>query len=193
MTGFIWRQYLGSLDLDLLGENQVLLYFGVLAIQTLLLPRYQYSCTRLTDLWGVKLTIYGHTIVAPRTYTSQMEAKVWVCREALKRLSIEHQHWAVPSEPAAHWFDDTWNWVALLRGKYHWSMYRRAFLLLILQQTTAFRTASHSPFIPNAFMGAMAIASRSRRRGRHTLGRFGIMQIKVTPKTRPLTKFCMRC
>ncbi|KAL4897427.1 hypothetical protein BDV59DRAFT_197720 [Aspergillus ambiguus] len=108
---------LGSIDLNTLHENLVLLYFGVLAIQNFLLPRFQYSLVGRRDLWGVKLTVYGHTILARPAHTSQMEAKVEVCRAALQRLSAENLRWIVPREPTVDGTEeDTFDWVSLLHN-----------------------------------------------------------------------------
>ena len=77
---------LASLDLRELDVNETLFYFGVLAIQSLLLPRFQYSQDPSDRKWGCTLTMYGHTIVKPHLFDSQGVAKAEACREALKTL-----------------------------------------------------------------------------------------------------------
>ncbi|KAE8144234.1 hypothetical protein BDV25DRAFT_134845 [Aspergillus avenaceus] len=99
---------LSSLDPGALGSDDASFYFGVLALQKNLLPKFCYRCTRL---WGVRLTLYGHTIVRSHVYKSQKEARTDVCREALKRLSVDYSDWIIPDIPvdsSTSTFDRDW-------------------------------------------------------------------------------------
>lgn len=113
---------LSTLDINELNPTQAVFYFGVLAVQALLLPRFQ--LTRSHDShdnrkWGGMLTMYGHTIVEPHVFGSESEAKTALCRKALERLVSQFPGWNVPDEPKD--FPPkkyiTWNWVETLDGE----------------------------------------------------------------------------
>ena len=109
------------LDIKDLSPSQAVFYFGVLAVQALLLPRVQFSQGpgHGDRKWGGTLTMYGHTIVEPNVFDVQSEAKATLCRAALKRLMSQFPEWSVPDEP-----EDFparrctgWNWVEVLQGE----------------------------------------------------------------------------
>ncbi|PYH88824.1 hypothetical protein BO71DRAFT_338024 [Aspergillus ellipticus CBS 707.79] len=104
---------LGSINPSNLNEDEVLFCYGVLATQALLLPRFYFSNSK-GSRWGLKLTMYGHTIIRSNVYPSQKAAKVDVCRAAMKKLQADYPEWILPEE------DDClvtsgWNWTGLLR------------------------------------------------------------------------------
>lgn len=113
---------LSTLDINELSPTQAVFYFGVLAVQTLLLPRFQ--LTRSHDghdnrKWGGMLTMYGHTIVEHHVFGSESETKTALCREALERLVSHFPGWNVPDEPEDFPSKKyiTWNWVETLDGE----------------------------------------------------------------------------
>ncbi|OJJ34351.1 hypothetical protein ASPWEDRAFT_184854 [Aspergillus wentii DTO 134E9] len=108
---------LGALDTTTLEPNQTLWYFGVLAIQALLLPRFHYAtrkAKRNNNKCGVKLTMYGQTIVRDHVFNSQMEAKAVACSVALKSLKSQFPEWRVPGVPTEDVITAGWNWIELL-------------------------------------------------------------------------------
>ncbi|RMJ22340.1 hypothetical protein PHISP_06787 [Aspergillus sp. HF37] len=105
-----------DLPIQDLGDGKVLFYFGVLATHVILLPRIQFSeVPRRYARWGVKLTMYGHTIDASPQYDSQEAARVDACRTALEVLKAEYPEWTVPSDPLESRIPRDWDWVQLLR------------------------------------------------------------------------------
>jgi hypothetical protein len=106
---------LESLNSALLTDRQALFYLGVLAVQTLLLPRFRFS-GGIGGAWGVELTLYGHTISKPESFGTQIGAKVQVCREALELLKGRYPNWIVPDEPNDCITPSHWPWEKLLDG-----------------------------------------------------------------------------
>ncbi|KAN0075095.1 hypothetical protein V8E54_007706 [Elaphomyces granulatus] len=104
---------LESLNSALLTDRQALFYLGVLAVQTLLLPRFRFS-GGIGGAWGVELTLYGHTISKPESFGTQIGAKVQVCREALELLKGRYPNWIVPDEPNDCITPSHWPWEKLL-------------------------------------------------------------------------------
>ncbi|RAH71202.1 uncharacterized protein BO66DRAFT_437624 [Aspergillus aculeatinus CBS 121060] len=86
-----------DVDLDYLEDDVVLFCFGVLTTQALLLPRFQFNFSK-TRRWGVKLTMYGHTIIKSTVYDTQKEAKSDACRAALKKLQLDFPDWILPDD-----------------------------------------------------------------------------------------------
>ncbi|KAL5339292.1 hypothetical protein BJX70DRAFT_161702 [Aspergillus crustosus] len=105
---------LGSLDLESISESRALFYFGVLATQALLLPRFYLTKSPKSKKWSVKLTMYGTTFIRCHIYTSCRAAKVSVCREALKKFKAEYPDWAVPERPKDLAAPPEMDWVAIL-------------------------------------------------------------------------------
>ncbi|KAE8349040.1 hypothetical protein BDV28DRAFT_152261 [Aspergillus coremiiformis] len=92
-------QRFATLNFETLTMDQAIFYFGVIALEKALLPRFHLSSSRHTGHWGVKLTLYGHTLVRSHVYKSPKEAKADVCRDALRSLSVDHPEWAIPLQP----------------------------------------------------------------------------------------------
>ncbi|RAK77143.1 uncharacterized protein BO72DRAFT_527908 [Aspergillus fijiensis CBS 313.89] len=86
-----------DVDLDYLEDVVVLFCFGVLTTQALLLPRFQFNFSK-SRRWGVKLTMYGHTIIKSTVYDTQKEAKSDVCRAALNKLQLDFPDWILPDD-----------------------------------------------------------------------------------------------
>ncbi|KAL3432470.1 hypothetical protein BDV09DRAFT_197661 [Aspergillus tetrazonus] len=106
---------LHSLDVDSVSESDILYYFGILAIKALLLPRFQFTKGRKNRYWGVKMTIYGMTFIQSHVYESRKNAKVSVCKEALKKLKVEFPNWVVPEGPRDSLVSSGWDWVETLQ------------------------------------------------------------------------------
>ena len=96
----------------------------MLAVQTLILPRFQLirsvnNSTNGNAKWGITLTIYGHTFHKEQTFDSAMEAKVIVCQDALEVLKRQIPQLCVPSEPSdcPTAMSTDWNWAEILHGE----------------------------------------------------------------------------
>jgi hypothetical protein len=108
---------IGTLDPNALTPSQVLFYFGVLTVQEKhLRPEFEFSREENTGRWGVKLTLYGSTLLKPRLYASRIYAKLDVCREALWFLRLQYAQWIVPDEPTECLTMPEWKWAQLLEG-----------------------------------------------------------------------------
>ncbi|RAL04354.1 uncharacterized protein BO80DRAFT_432050 [Aspergillus ibericus CBS 121593] len=105
---------LASTKLCKLSQDEVLFFYGALATQALLLPRFQFYNTK-DSRWGVKLTMYGFTITKSNIYPSQRAAKADVCLAALKKLQAEYPEWILPDEEQDGPVTSGWDWIELLR------------------------------------------------------------------------------
>ncbi|KAJ9358204.1 hypothetical protein DTO280E4_5313 [Paecilomyces variotii] len=103
---------LGSLDMNTLPSNLIMFYFGVLTTQASLAPRFDFT-REDSGKWGVKLTLYGHTLVKEECGT-QAAAKLAVCRDAMETLRMQYPSWAVPDEPHETETESLWGWTRLL-------------------------------------------------------------------------------
>ncbi|KAL3465135.1 hypothetical protein BJX64DRAFT_285676 [Aspergillus heterothallicus] len=106
--------FLGTLNLGAVSDSRILYYFGVLATQAQLLPKFHLTRGRKQDRWGVKLTMYGMTFVRSHVYASCKGAKVDVCREALRKLKTQYPEWHVPEPPKESLPSVDRDWVYLL-------------------------------------------------------------------------------
>lgn len=95
-------------------------YYGVLAAQALLLPRFEFTQSQVNQKWGGTLTMYGHTLVEPAIFKTQNDAKVELCQAALKKLVAQFSEWFVPEEPEdiPAQKDNVWDWVKTLHGEH---------------------------------------------------------------------------
>ncbi|KAL4801914.1 hypothetical protein BDV18DRAFT_164425 [Aspergillus unguis] len=110
---------LNSVNIDSISESKVLYYFGVLAARALLLPRFHYTKGRKSKSWNVKMTMYGMTLLRSHIYETQWDAKVAICREALKRMMSEYPDWVVPERPKDAISPPGWDWVGILHDGDH--------------------------------------------------------------------------
>ncbi|KAE8377436.1 hypothetical protein BDV26DRAFT_293161 [Aspergillus bertholletiae] len=108
---------LASLGFEGLTDDQAAYYFGVLAIEKLLLPQLYLSYKRRKNSWGVKLTLYGQTIVRPHAYKTLEEAKAGTYRHTLRPLAADHPEWTAPVHPTEQSVTPCQDWVEILRGK----------------------------------------------------------------------------
>ncbi|KAH1363471.1 hypothetical protein KXV95_006325 [Aspergillus fumigatus] len=77
---------LGSLNNPTLSSYKVLYYFGVLAIQALLLPKFQCDSSQKRGFWKGKLTLYGLTFESDYSFHTPLQAKSAMARKALEKL-----------------------------------------------------------------------------------------------------------
>lgn len=109
-----------ELDLKELSPNQIVFYYGVLAAQALLLPRFEFTQGQVNQKWGGTLTMYGHTLVEPALFKTQNDAKVELCQAALKKLVAQFPEWSVPEEPGdiPAQKGRGWDWIETLHGEH---------------------------------------------------------------------------
>ncbi|RHZ53367.1 uncharacterized protein CDV56_102988 [Aspergillus thermomutatus] len=106
---------LASLDISAISSDKVLYYFGVLAVQALLLPRFQCSSSRKRGLWKGKLTLYGQTFESDYSFHTTLKAKSAMARKALEKLKSPYSAWKVPPEPMDCPLATGWNWIEILK------------------------------------------------------------------------------
>ncbi|EAW20964.1 uncharacterized protein NFIA_114970 [Aspergillus fischeri NRRL 181] len=106
---------LGSLDISTLSSDKVLYYFGVLAIQALLLPKFQCDSSRRRGFWKGKLTLYGLTFESDYSFHTPLQAKSAMARKALEKLLSPYSSWTVPPEPMDCPLTTGWSWTDILK------------------------------------------------------------------------------
>ncbi|KAJ5734151.1 hypothetical protein N7493_002937 [Penicillium malachiteum] len=106
---------LGALDLDSLSANQILFTFGVICIMARLTPRFQFKYGGLGgNKVGVRLTVYGHTVVIQPESECAHLSRVSACKKALFKLRKFHPQWLIPPLPSDRPTGPEWNWARLL-------------------------------------------------------------------------------
>ncbi|GIC93297.1 uncharacterized protein Aud_009779 [Aspergillus udagawae] len=106
---------LGSLDISTIRNDKVLYYFGVLAIQALLLPKFQCDSSKKRGFWKGKLTLYGLTFESDYTFHTPLQAKSAMARKALEKLQSPYSSWKVPPEPMDCPLATGWGWTDILK------------------------------------------------------------------------------
>ncbi|KAJ5698214.1 hypothetical protein N7462_000219 [Penicillium macrosclerotiorum] len=106
---------LGSVHLEDLMPSRVLFYFGVLSVMARLSPRFVFKYGGKDGRkFGVRLLVYGHTIlVAPNAKTVYL-ARVNACRKAMHKMRKYNPQWLVPPLPMDGPTRPAWNWTRLL-------------------------------------------------------------------------------
>lgn len=66
---------------------------------------------------GVRLTMYGHTVVIQPLAGTVNSARVAACLRALEKLRKFNPLWLLPPMPTDGPTTPEWNWVKLLQGK----------------------------------------------------------------------------
>lgn len=119
MQGLLSGQF-SEIDLKEISPSRVIFFFGVLATQALLLPRFEFTQGHVNQKWGGVLTMYGHTFVEPAIFKSQCDAKLELCQAALKKLVAQFPGWSVPGEPGdvSSQESNGWDWVKTLHGEH---------------------------------------------------------------------------
>lgn len=110
---------LGSLDISTVSSDKVLYYFGVLAIQALLLPKFQCDSSKKRGFWKGKLTLYGLTFESDYSFHTPLQAKSAMARKALEKLQSPYSSWTVPPEPMDCPLTTGWSWTDILKGILH--------------------------------------------------------------------------
>lgn len=113
---------LGSIVVNSLMDNQVLFVFNMFDLMANLRPRYEYKYGGTNGKKiGVRLTLWGHTVLIAPMFESIHEARVSACREALEQLRGFNMLWQIPPQPMDGPTSPSWNWVEVLEGNRFWS------------------------------------------------------------------------
>lgn len=103
---------------DSLSGGQVMFSFGVLCVMAQLSPHFEFKYgSKNGKNIGVKLTIYGHTVLIDPTSPDSYAARIEACRRALKKLKKYNPDWLFPPTPMDGPTSPAWNWIQLVRGK----------------------------------------------------------------------------
>ncbi|KAF7122798.1 hypothetical protein CNMCM5793_000908 [Aspergillus hiratsukae] len=105
---------LASINISTLSSDKALYYFGVLATQALLLPKFQCSLSK-RGLWKCRLTLYGHTFERDYIFRASLEAKTAMARKALEKLQSIYSAWTVPPQPMNCPLATDWSWTEILK------------------------------------------------------------------------------
>lgn len=98
--------------------SQVLFSFGVLCIMARLGPQCQFKYgDDGGNTIGVRLTMYGHTVMTKPMVENIYAVRLAACRKALEKLRKYNPGWLLPPLPVDGPTSSGWNWVQLLQGK----------------------------------------------------------------------------
>lgn len=70
------------------------------------------------EKFGVKLTMWGYTVVSGNIFESAPPAKVAACRKALKLIQEDHPEWVLPPLPSDGPTSPAWDWNWMLEGMF---------------------------------------------------------------------------
>ncbi|KAJ5312946.1 hypothetical protein PENANT_c018G03111 [Penicillium antarcticum] len=108
-------QVLGSVVVSNLGDSQVLFIFNMFGLIANLQPRFEYKYGGSNGKRiGVKLILWGHTVLIEPVTQSLHDARVNACREALEQLRVFNMLWQIPPQPMDGPTSPSWNWVEVL-------------------------------------------------------------------------------
>lgn len=97
--------------------------FEVLCVMAQLSPHFDFKYGGQSGKnIGVKLTMYGHTVVIEPTSPDAYAARIAVCRKALEKLKKHNPDWRLPPMPADGPTSSAWNWVQLVRGMFRFDI-----------------------------------------------------------------------
>ena len=108
---------LGGLDLNTFKMDEILFNFGVICIMGNLNPEFQYQWSDDKTKIGMRLTVYGHTIVIDANWPSAHICRVLGCQRALMKMRKYNPQWLTAPLPTDVPTRPEWNWVKILQGK----------------------------------------------------------------------------
>ncbi|QSS56466.1 hypothetical protein I7I53_04685 [Histoplasma capsulatum var. duboisii H88] len=103
-----------NLDVDSVGLNEAVFYFGVLAVVANLRPSFSYARTAGGN-WRAFLTYWGATVSRDGAYEDKFLAKAETCRSALEGLKEKYSGWTLPELPGPQVLLGGWIWTTLLQ------------------------------------------------------------------------------
>lgn len=110
---------LKSVDVGKLSDSDVLFFFGTFCFKARLSPQYLFKHGGTNGQFiGVRLMLYGHTVLVPANSETVHAARVKASRQALLELQKHNPQWQVPPLPFSGSFDLKWRWSEMLLGKF---------------------------------------------------------------------------
>lgn len=67
---------------------------------------------------GIKIIMWGHTVLGPNSFESVAMAKVAACRVALALIQEDNPAWLVPPQPSDGPTIPAWDWNWMLAGMF---------------------------------------------------------------------------
>lgn len=109
---------LKSVDISKLSDADVLFFFGTFCFKAHLSPQYlfKYGGPNGQSI-GVRIMMYGHTVLVPADSPNVHVARVKASRQALLELQKHNPQWQIPPLPFSGSNDPKWNWSTFLSGK----------------------------------------------------------------------------
>lgn len=107
------------MDVGKLSDSEVLFIFGTFCFKAHLSPQFLFKHGGTNGQFiGVRLMLYGHTVLIPANSETVHAAQVKAARQALLELQKHHPQWQVPPQPFSGSFDPKWKWSEMLLGKF---------------------------------------------------------------------------
>lgn len=107
---------IGDVDIETWPLVQQVFVFKVLCIIHRLEPRWEFERVEGPNI-GVRLTLYGYTVVVQPSNGTTDEVGVRACRHALFQMQDLNPEWLVPPMPEDGLAGPEWDWVMLLEGE----------------------------------------------------------------------------
>ncbi|KAJ5778614.1 hypothetical protein N7520_001860 [Penicillium odoratum] len=107
---------LGLTDVDNLSDNEILFLFGAFSQMFKLSPRFEFKHGgKRGKKIGLKLTVFGHTVLLPPTSEVADEIRILGCKKILAKLRGYNPQWEVPPQPISGLPSSLgWNWPNML-------------------------------------------------------------------------------
>ncbi|KAJ5681491.1 uncharacterized protein N7477_001431 [Penicillium maclennaniae] len=105
---------LGSIDVKKMTSATILFVFGILGVMANLRPCFTYKYG-LDGKIGVRLQIYGHTVVVEPVSEDVNAVRVIACRRCLEKLRKFHSGWILPPQPMDGPSGPEWSWIQILQ------------------------------------------------------------------------------
>lgn len=119
------QDLLGSLDVEAMTAGNVLFTFGILSVMAHLRPNFTYKYGADGKNIGVRLSLYGHTVVIEPVSVDAHAVRVIACRRGLAKLRKFNPRWVLPPSPMDGHSGPEWDWVQLLQGEITQSLFLR--------------------------------------------------------------------
>lgn len=97
--------------------GNVLFTFGILGFMANLRPSFIYKYGSDGKNIGVRLSLYGHTVVVEPSALDAHAVRIIACRRGLAKLRKFNPDWVLPPQPMEGPSGPAWSWVQLLYGE----------------------------------------------------------------------------
>lgn len=106
------------MSVEKLSDSDVLFYFTTMCFMAQLSPQYTFKYGgKEGKMVGVRLMMYGHTVLVAADSESAHVARVKACRQALLELQQHNPQWQVPPVPFSGPGEQRWSWPQMLEGE----------------------------------------------------------------------------